>query len=368
MHRAWMVLLAACGFHSPAPTASDAMLPCWAISDAAFQVSACATTLAAPIDVTVNVSLDTDTGVSNPAGLTCAELAHDSENVCALAASTIKLEPGVRLSAHGTRPLALLGHSIDIGGAIDVASHIGGQQGPASDLSGCNAGARATRNGGGQGGTYDAPLGGEGGAGNVGTGGGAGAGTIAITMRGGCPGGPSSGGTAAIGGHGGGAVWLAVDTGMLLLGDGAIINASGASGAGGMAISDDRGGYGGGSGGLIALQAPMITRAPSARIFANGGAGGGGAGDGAGSPGVDPDGPTSGGSGGRPGLRGGAGSPASGGPGFPATLRDGGAGVGNEQDGNGGGGGGGGAGAIRVASVTDLGGTNVSPPLVMLQS
>lgn len=126
----------------------------------------------------------------------------------------------------------MFGHSIEIDGAIDVASHIGGQQGPASDLTGCNSGTRATRNGGGQGGTYDAPLGGEGGAGNVGAGGGDKAGMIAITMRGGCPGGPSSGGAATIGGHGGGAVWLAVDTGMLLLGDGAIINASGASGAG----------------------------------------------------------------------------------------------------------------------------------------
>jgi len=84
-----------------------------------------------------------------------------------------------------------------------------------------------------------------------------------------------------------------------------------------MAIAGDRGGYGWGSGGLIVLQGPMITLAPSARIFANGGAGGDTAGDGAGSPRVDPDGSTSGGSGGRPGLRGGSGSPPAAGPDIP---------------------------------------------------
>jgi len=315
--------------------------------------------------MTVSTSIDTDSGVSNPAGLACAELTVDSAKVCALVASTITIGPGVRLSAHGTRPLALFGHAIEIEGTIDVASHIGGQQGPASDLTGCNLGGRASLNGGGQGGTYDAPPGGAGGNGNVGTGGIAGS-VIAPALHGGCAGGASSGGSAtAIAGHGGGAVWIAADTGMIVLGDAAVINASGASGSGGQAISGNRGGFGGGSGGLIVLQAPTIALAPSASIFANGGAGGGGAGDGAGSPGMDPDGPTSGGTGGGPGMHGGAGNPASGGPGFPASQRDGGTGTGNAADGNGGGGGGGGPGVIRVVSNTTLTG-QISPSAVQL--
>src|SRR5882724_6913081 len=166
MHRAWMVLLAACGFHSPAATESNSMPPCVAISDPVFHASACATTLADPIDMTVSISLDTDMGISNPAGFTCAELTPDSAKVCALAASAIKIEPSVQLSAHGTRPLVLLGHSIEINGTIDVASHIsgqlGGQRGPASGALGCSPGAAATNSGGGGGGGFGG-AGGKGG-------------------------------------------------------------------------------------------------------------------------------------------------------------------------------------------------------------
>src|SRR3954471_24521921 len=107
MHRVWVILLAGCGFESPAASGA-----CWTISDTTFPASACVTTLADPIEMTVSTSIDTDTGVSNPAGFGCAELTVDSAKVCALVASTITIDPRVQLSAHGTRPLALFAHAI----------------------------------------------------------------------------------------------------------------------------------------------------------------------------------------------------------------------------------------------------------------
>ena len=181
-------------------------------------------------------------------------------------------------------------------------------------------------------------------------------------------------GNGAVGGHGGGAVWISVDsvgTGMLVIGGTATINASGAGGAGGQAAGGHRGGYGGGSGGLIVLQAQAILLDPSAKIFANGGGGGAGdldttAGDGV----SDPSGPQPAAAGGI-GAVGSVGWPppqaGSGGAGFPATGMMLNGSSGNDAT-SGGGGGGGGPGAIRVVSNTDLGGTNanVSPPLVQL--
>jgi len=137
MHRAWVVVLAGCGFQSKVAPGGDATMDasssdanpgiCWKLSDKVykFDVSACPTALADMIDVTTDVAVDTDAGTSNPPGLTCAPLASGSSNVCALAASTIKIEPGAILSAHGSKPLALIGHSIDIEGTIDVAGHVG---------------------------------------------------------------------------------------------------------------------------------------------------------------------------------------------------------------------------------------------------
>jgi len=401
MQRVLLVLLAGCGFQSPASgggsmvdastsdtSSSDAGVSasgCWTISTSnpVFHVSACVTPagIADTTDVSSNTSIDTDTGISTPLGLGCVPLL--SGDVCALVAKSIVIKQGITLSAHGTKPLALLGHDIDVEGTIDVASHItGGLQakGPAADRTDCSNPTLAKGNGGGPGGTYDSQHsdgsdeGGDGGdSGGIGSTGGKAGGSITVdSLLGGCAGGPSSGGPAiagdTIGSHGGGAVWIAADTGTLVLGSKATINASGAGGAGGKAVSANRGGYGGGSGGLIVLQAPMITQSDNAKIFANGGGGGGGSAGGGpevpGNPGSDPLDP--GGAGGGTGATSGGDQGGGGGQGFPAaslTAKNG--GLGNSTA-AGGGGGGGGGGAIRVLSNSPVMGSNVSPVPIKL--
>src|SRR5262245_14359491 len=119
MRTAWVVLLAGCGFKSQlakqgAPDADPQPAAlCWQVNDPVFGLaaSACTTALDDAIDVTTNVSIDTD-GRSNPLGFQCAALDTASDPICALAASSIKIEPRAILSAHGSKALALLGHTI----------------------------------------------------------------------------------------------------------------------------------------------------------------------------------------------------------------------------------------------------------------
>jgi len=358
---------------------------CWTISTSnpVFHVSACVAPagITDMTDVSSNTSIDTDTGISTPLGLGCVPLL--SGNVCALVAKSITIRQGVTLSAHGIKPLALLGHDIDVEGTIDVASHsTGGLQakGPAADRTDCSNPTLATGNGGGPGGTYDSQHGdgsdegGDGGdGGGTGSKGGKAAGSINVdSLLGGCAGGPSSGGPAiadsTIGSHGGGAVWIAADTGTLVLGSKATINASGAGGAGGKPVSANRGGYGGGSGGLIVLQSPTITQSLSAKIFANGGGGGGGSAGGgsevAGNLGSDPLDPS--GADGGTAVSSGSNQGGAGGQGFTAaslTAKNGGP---SNSSFAGGGGGGGGGGGIRVLSNTTIMGPNVSPVPIKL--
>jgi len=390
MRVAWIVLLAGCAFRSSGATSGDptpdAPMPdasspgttpvnCWNLLDtvASFQASACPTALGDSINVMSSVSLDTDGGKSNPPGLTCATLS-GGDNVCALAANAITLKQGVTLSAHGARPLVLLGHSITINGTIDVASRIngslGGQRGPASGVLGCSPGVAATNSGGGGGGGFGGAggKGGDEGGSPITTGGATGNAISLMALRGGCDGGrggdsSATGGPPGVGGAGGGAVWIASDMGSLVIGPGAKINASGAGGARGIgsAAADD-GGAGGGSGGLIVLQAPSIMLDPSAQIFANGGGGGGGAEAGkSGHDGSDPTGPSSGGAGRQGGSAAGAG-----GSGYSLLALGLNGADGDPNVHRGGGGGGGGAGAIRVASSTPINGSNVSPPPAQL--
>ena len=352
-----------------------AALPaCVSVSYMALNVSACPVALADSLMISTTTSLDTDAGISSPPGLTCAALMPGSTAVCAIAAKTITLAAGTILSAHGTKPLVLLGHTIDIEGTIDVASHVNGQQGAGSDAN-CGPLTRATGNGGGQGGTFVDSSGGNGGGvdGSPSETGGPSSSSIGINaLRGGCPGGPSSASSATVGGHGGGAVWLAVDTGgTLTLGSSAVINASGASGAGGVPTVGSRGGLGGGSGGMILLKAPTVTF-DVARLFADGGGGGGGAAtENPGGAGGDPASPGVGGTGGAGGVptnmtgiagAGGLGFPA------PAAQRNGrNALVTNGAEGsNGAGGGGGGPGAIWIDAATS-GSILASPTPLMLQ-
>lgn len=386
MQRAWVVLLAGCGFQAAAPSddagsgssmdgsgsgSSQGVTTCWKVKDANHLVdwSACTTTA---LPETLNVftaSIDTDTGVSTPAGLSCLEVPIgvvtngnlSNKMVCALAASTVTLPAGVVLSAHGGRPLALFGHTIDIEGAIDVASHFGGQRGPAS-TDDCNPATGAKGGGGGFGGTLEGTAaGGQGGnqGGVPNTAGKVEPSTSISFFRGGCDGGAGGDGTMTtatteLGGAGGGAVWISTDTdaGMLTIGHDAVINASGAGGAGGK--STNHGGSGGGSGGMIMLRAMMINYDPAAMIFANGGDGGGGAQDVVqGVDGKDPIGPAGNGQ----ALAFKDLPLGSGGSGFPNVQ----AGADGIATSGGGGGGGGGGGTIRIASRTMLKGTNFSP-------
>ena len=350
-----------------------------------FHVSACATPTLTLLDLSTSVSVDTDSGTSTLAGLSCAKVSNGNSKVCALVALTIIIEPAVVLSAHGSYSLALLAHSINIHGTIDVASHINGAVGASALLGGCIVGTLPRGAGGGRGGNF-VDLGGQGGDdGTTVASGGRGGGSFVIdTLTGSCggtrggdgsAGGGADGGTTT-GGAGGGAVWIVSDTGQLDIENGAVINASGASGVGGAA---GHGGSGGGAGGLIVLQAPSIRLQPNAMIFANGGHGGGGSGANptgtgftVGAPGTDPTDPSSGGGGGTGGTDGTsllvapALGPGDGGPGYPASpmMRNGQAGG---ATGRGGGGGGGSPGAIFVVSSSDITGTNVSPLPVSLQ-
>jgi hypothetical protein len=350
-----------------------------------FQASACATPTSPVIEVSTNASIDTAAGTSNVSGLTCARVTNTADptinTICVIVAPTIVIDPGVVLSAHGQHPFALFAHSITIRGTIDIASHIlngtNGAIGAGSLVGGCSTGTAPGGAGGGRGGNY-AEAGGQGGdEGTTPNTGGRGGGTFNINeLQGGCNGsrgGDGTGAGEALGGAGGGVVWIVSDTAPLVVAAGAIINASGASGAGGAVRG---GGSGGGSGGMIVLQSPAITVDPGAMIFANGGHGGGGGGNtgpssSPGNPGTDPASPTSGGDGGLGGFDIAPPPPApatgNGAPGYPftGTMRNGQGGV---TTGHGGGGGGGAPGAIRVVtSGVFTAGTNVSPAPIRLQ-
>lgn len=265
--------------------------------------------------------------------------------LCVIAGATITVPAGATIEVTGDKPLVLVAtDSIRITGTLDAASHrsttspdMHGQAGAGSDpTDGCAPGNLPGISGGGAGGSFIA-LGGTGGAG---TGAGGQPGTArALALRGGCRGQDAQGtGLMALGGRGGGAVYLIATT-ITIEGT---INASGEGGHRGISPGDSPGG-GGGSGGLIGLDAMTIDNT-NGTVFANGGGGGEGSGNGAsGNHGADPNSvaPAIGGTGGG-GGNGGAGG-AGGTGGGNAT-----GGNGQSAAGNGGGGGGGAAGVIKV--------------------
>lgn len=391
MRRAWLVLMLGCGFQSnttvdagagdvvDAPDVDAAIdAPEEPLSNCAtlvfdrVAISVCPEALGAPIVITGNTTFDTDSKVSIPAGLTCSDLERDdvndrnSEDVCAVAASSITVNAGATLLARGKKPLVFVAKSIQIDGAVDVASRTGGDRagvGAGFDAAVCNSFTRAINNGGGQGGTFSNTAGGAGGNGGDNNDiGGPPMSSIGIgRLRGGCPGGPSGNNN---GGVGGGAVWLAAigSAGSLGLGSNATVNASGAGGSGGTALPNRRGGSGGGSGGLIVLQGATVSLTPTTKVFAVGGGGGGAASMfGTGGAGNEAAAPAQGGTGGTGGSAPVAGTPGLGGVGFPAAAeaRIGGTGTGAT---NGGGGGGGGAGTIWIDARNTVGTALVSPP------
>ncbi len=298
--------------------------------------------------ISSNTHIDTD-GVGNGM-LQCRALESGSTDVCVLAAQSITIDEGVILSASGSKPLVLVADALDISGTVDIASHRGGQRGPAANASGCNPGADPTAGGGGQGGSFGT-VGGVGGDQDPlpNTRGLAGQSLVSKTLRGGCAG-ASGGGSPDTGGAGGGAL-LAFATSIAIRGTG-VINASGEAGVGGQA--GDHGGGGGGSGGMIALAAPTITLMSGGQIFANGAGGGAGTGATVGESGTESVAATVAAQGGAA-----VGTAGDGGAGFPQAVVAARAGFAN---GAGGGGGGGGGGVIRVLGTTLANASNVSPP------
>lgn len=271
----------------------------------------------------------------------------------------------------GGRPLVVIGAAkVSIEGVLDAASHPG-KPGPGAMGASCNAFAMPPSDrGGGAGGSYGG-SGGAGGGNNLGDTGGRPASILQPAgLRAGCRGQDGGRVTTNLGtaGLGGGAVYL-ISGGQIDVRPGAMVNASGAGGAGarctgscGEAMNGESGGAGGGgSGGMLIFEAPAISA--SGVIVADGGGGGQGASvSNDGMPGQDPDGMTAALGGSK--ERGGNSNGGSGGSGAHGATQVGNmAGDGkNSSKAVGGGGGGGGAGVVRVYGASALGGgAAVSP-------
>jgi hypothetical protein len=299
--------------------------------------------LTAPPAVDLHVMSDSSIDTDGPM---CAP---GISKFCVIARTKVEIEQGNTLGASGSRPLVVVSTSdLVIDGVLDVASHINTPQhaGPGADSMLCHDGTPAGIHGGGWGGSFGT-KGGNGGAVN-----GANAGTTLspTTLQGGCKGSDGAGNPGKLG-HGGGAVYL-IATSISVTGS---IKASGESGA--STVNDGAGGGGGGSGGMIVFDTPMLSVAPAAQIFANGGGGGEGTGGNTGKDGTDALNPSAGGVGGSGGSSGG-----DGGAGGFGTTNGGGGAVGGDAT-QGGGGGGGGAGVIKVFRATAPSQGMVSPPI-----
>ena len=296
------------------------------------------------------LTIASDTAFSTTVGATGSLCSSEFADVCVIAAVDISINAVV--SATGKRSLAVVAaHSISIGvdGVIDVASHgptlvLGtATLGAGADTTGCGMGTPPPGIGGGHGGSAIG-IGGDGGVASDGTAGGVPAPAFQITsLHGGCAG-DASHGSLVQAGLGGGGVSLVAGTSIDVAG---YINASGSQGLG-APNGTASGGTGGGSGGMIVLDAPTVMIEVGSIVMANGGGGGeGGDGTSAGVAGSDPStgaplNPASGGGGGSTfGGDGGAGSAG-------ATKNGSKGAAGTPGDGAGGGGGGGGAGLIGI--------------------
>jgi hypothetical protein len=205
------------------------------------------------------------------------------------------------LVAVGARPLVLVATdvlTVNSSGTIDVSSvgGTGARRGAGGGATECSPSAKGQNDsggaGGGAGGSFGT-VGGRGGTGDVNTsdlpigtgqGGNAGAAQTSPTvLHGGCVGGAGGAGsvdprdTGGAGGDGGGAVYLIAGNRIAIENNGNVF----ASGAGGRVTAGSagfqQGAGGGGSGGMIGLDAPTIQ--VQGRVVANGGAGGGGGGN-----------------------------------------------------------------------------------------
>lgn len=365
------MVLAACGFNSSmgspdAPPRDDAAAdaaidtpeidaPDLCIGNGAHQVCFAA------LPTTPRIFIDQATLDTSEAS-TCAPTTNAAAaGWCVIAASTIEIQSGAKVRAIGAKPIVFAATGdIIVVGIIDAGSR-GNAIGAGANAAGCLVGTNATEgnsSGGGYGGSYGGRggngEGNDGGAGGISPG----AASDPAVLRGGCPGGPGGpiGGTLAAGGAGGGAMALLSRT-KIQLAVGGALNASGAGGRVGELVRQGSGG--GGSGGMIVLDAPTII-ATGAYIYANGGGGGEGndlvtvgvAGKEAPSPST----PAAGGAGTSAGGDGGAGS-LGGNGGVPPM---------NASSANAGGGGGGGGTGVIVTNVP-LTGAEVSPGPVGMQ-
>ncbi len=228
MRTAWVLFLIGCGFQSRTGDLPDAgvdasvppdtdtadlspICPSIALGNPQFQAAACATPMRGLIRITEDTSFDTDSGAATPdKGFGCVRVDNGNtsvgnKEVCVLVATTIIVQPGVVLSAHGSLPFALFARSVTIQGTIDVASHIGGSIGAGALLSGCIPGKPATGGGGGRGGDASDPGGHGGDDGSGDMTGATGGGTFSFNnlSSGGCGGTRGGDGTAPTGNDGG---------------------------------------------------------------------------------------------------------------------------------------------------------------------
>lgn len=330
--------------------------------------------------VTITTSGTPASNLTLPTGVSLAVVPQDGggSDLVVLRVRTLSISGPGSLRATGTRPLVILAETATIGGWVDVAAS-GATPGAGAAVSGGGVGGNGTHEGnfadGGGGGASFGGDGADGGDASCNTGcgpsqtaqGGARGdryGTAPLTtLEGGSPGGRSYFPTASTScpmgnpGAGGGAIQIYART-AITIAAGSGIAAGGGGGAGGDRCDTPfnwLAGHGGGSGGAIYLQAPIIQSA--GLLLANGGGGGGGAGQ-------DGD----GGNGDNAGrttatARGGTGSGAYGAEGGDGATDVGPADRGGDgpDEGNGGGGGGG-VGRIHVRSRTAPTLGQTSPP------
>jgi hypothetical protein len=213
------------------------------------------------------------TGVVNTDSSSCDPVASITLNACVMTAGSFMIG-GLR--ATGSRPLVMIADTtLTVSGVLDLSSHLGGVTGAGAAstrvTSLCDVGSLST-GGGGAGGSFGT-RGGNGGDSGAGSYGGRAGAPQPAALRAGCSG----------GGVGGGAVYLIAGSQIVITSSGRV-EASGAAGNGGAQPSGI--GDGGGSGGLIALDAPVVHN--DGAICANGGGGGQGASFGAGANGNEP--------------------------------------------------------------------------------
>jgi len=245
-----VVALGACGGHAPA--LPDAMPDAAPPADAQVCFGAYGYCLAAPPtgELVLRDTIDTDTDPR------CAPA---TVAACIVAAHDIVISQALTIS--GVRPLALIGRSIQVDGAIGFVKSRG-------VASACAAPTAPAPRAGRAGGSF-ATAGGRGGASGAGPGGVPPPAGVPAELRGGCPGDnadASSGLTA------GGLGLIATDRVTLFAG--AFIEACGTGGLGAPKVPNGDGGGGGGSGGMVLFDAPVVEL--DGTVLAIGGGGGAG--------------------------------------------------------------------------------------------